>query len=89
MPVRNVKKKREDKKNEREEKFSYLLFVLQYFFFFFSNSQSVISVSRKDSSIYHSWKCANGAKRKRKMVCAIITATLLLSHRINIIRCIV
>lgn len=88
MPVRNVKKKREDKKNEREEKFSYLLFVLQYFFFF-SNSQSVISVSRKDSSIYHSWKCANGAKRKRKMVCAIITATLLLSHRINIIRCIV
>ena len=31
----------------------------------------------------------NGAKRKRKMVRAIITATLLSSHRINIIRCIV
>lgn len=32
---------------------------------------------------------ANRAKRKRKMVRAIITATLLSSHRINIIRCIV
>lgn len=32
---------------------------------------------------------ANEAKRKRKMVRAIITATLLSSHRINIIRCIV
>lgn len=86
---RNGKMKRKDRRNKGKRKSTIDDHDPRYFddFCFVSLTRNSSVFKGRAIGLYKTR--ANRAKRKRKMVRAIITATLLSSHRINIIRCIV